>query len=78
MLNQDLDVRVNIISDYRYSVLLCCINVRHHVLITLRFTLLSSVTAMLSTFTCCLAFCTTFRSSVNCVFDELILLFLSF
>jgi hypothetical protein len=52
MLNWDF-VHVNIILDYRRIVLLCCINVRQHVLITLRLALLSSVTAMLFTFTCC-------------------------
>jgi hypothetical protein len=43
-------VSINIILDYRYNVLLCCINVRHRVFITLRLALLPSVTAMLFTF----------------------------
>jgi hypothetical protein len=44
------------ISDYRFSVLLCCSNVRYRVLITLRLALLSCVTAMLFTFSGCLVF----------------------
>jgi hypothetical protein len=39
-------LRINIISDYRYNVLLCCGNIRHYVLITIRLALLSSVTSM--------------------------------
>jgi hypothetical protein len=68
-------LRVKVISYYRYSVLLCCINVSHHV-VSSRLGLFCCLLSLL----CCLHSLTAlysvtiFRLSINYVFDELILI----